>query len=88
MLLAVVIGYSILAFDRGDKKMPKILTPFGFVGRYCYGVYVYSAFIGVIYLKGWNIQPGMKAFVLQMMGIPIAVLSYKIFEKKFLALKS
>ena len=76
LLLSIKTESSINIFERSLNSL----------GKYCYGIYVYSSLIAVAY-QGYGIKPGWTAFLVQLTSIPMAIISFKIFEKPLLRFK-
>lgn len=85
--LAAVLAIFMLLFQTTFSICNVLLRPVEFIGKYCYGIYVYAVLIGAIYSNFFNIKPGFYAFILQMMAVPVAFISYHTFEQYFLRFK-
>ncbi len=79
--LASLVCIVVLLFQGRRAFVHTALSPLRFMGKYCYGVYMYAAGIGYVYTEFWQLQPGFLAFGLQMLSIPMAYVSYHGFEK-------
>jgi len=85
--LALIFSLYIVAFTGPRTQGHNLLFPLRFIGKYCYGVYVYSAFIGAFIKQVHGIQPGFLYFFISLLGVPVAVISYHVFEKHFFIFK-
>jgi peptidoglycan/LPS O-acetylase OafA/YrhL len=84
MLFASIITIITLMFAGRRTFIHTLLAPVRFVGKYCYGVYMYAVLLYSIFYSLCNIQPGYLMLALQLLAIPLAYISYHAFEKHFL----
>lgn len=87
MLLAVCTVFIIVVFKALPSVMDYVLMPLRYVGKYCYGVYVYAALIGIFNQAYLKLPLGWGLVGLELLSIIVAVISYHMFEKQFLRFK-
>lgn len=89
MLIAAIIGLTTVIFQEERGLLHAVCSPLRFVGRYCYGFYVYAALMGVYSEVVLKQSTGWHAFSTNLAGgILLAFVSYHTYEKLFLRLKS
>lgn len=85
--IASFVAFYMLLFQSKRTFLHALLSPIRFVGKYCYGVYMYSALIAALCYAFFGMTTGFLAFSLQLLAIPLAYLSYRFFEQYFLRFK-
>ncbi|MBA3656689.1 MAG: acyltransferase [Gemmatimonadaceae bacterium] len=86
MMLAVSSALLVFAAPRrGDivAFFRLFRTPLSTVGRYCYGIYVYAALIAVFVKPVFGVRDGLPLLACQLLALPLAYLSYTMFERHF-----
>jgi peptidoglycan/LPS O-acetylase OafA/YrhL len=88
MFVAMVLsGVILMSFQEQQVRLTPQLRALKFVGVHCYGVYVYAALLGqTMYLVGGP-SAGVLGLAIELLSVPLAVLSYRYLEEPFLRLK-
>jgi Predicted acyltransferases len=89
--LSALLSCIILIIAEFFKKFStenKIFKATEYLGKYTYGLYVYSGFVIAFFLTNVHINSIiLKAFIEFALLLPLSWLSYHLFEEKFLKLK-
>jgi peptidoglycan/LPS O-acetylase OafA/YrhL len=87
-LAALVVSAAILLISAESrwKKADMFFSPFQWCGFYCYGIYVWHSVMGSV-SSFWKINGDLDRFIILMLAIPLAQLSYKFIEKPMLSFK-